>query len=407
MEVEPEEMKCLGVVGIYREAYKIIFSWRKIFTQITLAFILPLSFIFLAHIEVSDYLLANIIDNENNLVETQIGTLKYNKIAHLLFSELATLCLFKAAYLLFTLIFSLLSTSAVVYTIACIYTGQKVTFTKVLTVVPKVWKRLILTFLTILAVFFAYHIVAALFLISWIAFMAPSNTGFLILFFLVIFYLVGLVYMSIVWQLANTVSVLEDSYGIEAMKRSRELIKGKVGVAVFIFFKLEAGGAWESLGMINRAEYAIICFLLHVMLVLFGHALHTIIYLVCKSYHNENIDKLALSDHLEAYSDHQDHVPLKGEDVKPGQLLAKGRDYGASTRKNGVFRAVWHLQGSLQAHLLKEEDFHPNHPYFDHPTILHLSWFRLDIWDDDQLEGYGAERVPLKGKADLQDPFYV
>ncbi|KAJ9675124.1 hypothetical protein PVL29_024179 [Vitis rotundifolia] len=333
MEVEPEEMKCLGVVGIYREAYKIIFSWRKIFTQITQAFILPLSFIFLAHIEVSDYLLANIIDNENNLVETQIGTLKYNKISHLLFSEYATLCLFKAAYLLFTLIFSLLSTSAVVYTIACIYTGQKVTFTKVLTVVPKVWKRLILTFLTILAVFFAYHIVAALFLISWIAFMAPSNTGFLILFFLVVFYLVGLVYMSIVWQLANTVSVLEDSYGIEAMKRSRELIKGKVGVAVFIFFKLGFFNIviqaafqrlvvhGESLDMINRAEYAIICFLLHVMLVLFGHALHTIIYLVCKSYHNENIDKLALSDHLEAYSDHQDRVPLKGDDVKPGQLL--------------------------------------------------------------------------------------
>ncbi|RVW85021.1 hypothetical protein CK203_037593 [Vitis vinifera] len=281
MEVEPEEMKYLGVVGIYREAYKVIFSWRKIFTHITLAFILPLSFIFLAHIEIS----------------------------HLLFSKYAILCLFKAAYLLFTLIFSLLSTSAIVYTIACIYTGQKVTFTKVLTVVPK-------------------HF----FLISWIAFMEPTNTGFLILFFLVVFYLVGLVYMSIVWQLANTVSVLEDSYGIEAMKRSSELIKGKTGVTVFIFFKL--GFSYiiiqavfqrlvvhgESLDMINRAVYAIICFLFHVKLVLFGHALHTIIYLVCKSYHNENIYKLALSDHLEAYSDHQDYAPLKGEDVKPGQL---------------------------------------------------------------------------------------
>ncbi|KAL6315745.1 hypothetical protein AAG906_007170 [Vitis piasezkii] len=315
MEVEPEEMKCLGVVGIYREAYKVIFSWRKIFTQITLAFILPLSFIFLAHIEVSDYLLANIIDNENNLVETQIGTLKYNKISHLLFSKYATLCLLKAAYLLFTLIFSLLSTAAIVYTIACIYTGQKVTFTKVLTVVPKVWKRLILTFLTILAVLFVYHIIAALFLISWIAFMAPTNTGFLILFFLVIFYLVGLVYMSIVWQLANTVSVLEESYGIEAMKRSTGFSYIIIQAA---FQRLVVHG--ESLDMINRAVYAIICFLFHVKLVLFGHALHTIIYLVCKSYHNENIYKLALSDHLEAYSDHQDYAPLKGEDVKPGQL---------------------------------------------------------------------------------------
>ena len=54
------------------------------------------------------------------------------------------------------------------------------------------------------------------------------------------------------------------------------------------------------------------------------------------------------------------------------QLRQKGEITELQQEKNGVFRAVWHLQGSLQAHLLKEEDFHPNHPYFDHPTILYL-----------------------------------
>jgi hypothetical protein len=51
MEREQEEMQFLGVFGIYKEAYKIIFSWRKIFSQITLALILPLSFILLAHVQ--------------------------------------------------------------------------------------------------------------------------------------------------------------------------------------------------------------------------------------------------------------------------------------------------------------------------------------------------------------------
>ena len=163
--------------------------------------------------------------------------------------------------------------------------------------------------------------------------MGTWNIGFLILFFLIVFYVAGLIYMSIVWQLANTVSVLEDSYGFEAMKRSRQLIKGKVGVTVFIFlvlvfFHIVVQGAFQKLvvhglpDMVSRVAYGIVCLFLHATLVLYGHVFHTIIYLVCKSYHNENIDKLALSGHLEAYSDHQEYVPLKGqEDVEPGELM--------------------------------------------------------------------------------------
>ncbi|XP_040999110.1 uncharacterized protein LOC121244927 [Juglans microcarpa x Juglans regia] len=332
MDMEQEDMQFLGIFGVYREAYKIIFSWRKILSQITLALVIPLSFIYLVHMEVSDLLFSRIVHNEIVLDETRAGTPKHNKLSDVLTSEWITFLLFKAAYFTFLLVFSLLSTSAVVYTIACIYTGREVTFKKVMSVVPKVWKRLMVTFICTFIAFFAYNIVAFLIMITCAIFLIESASRYFvpILIAVGILYLVGFVYMTIVWQLASVVTVLEDSYGVQAMLKSKALLKGKMWVATVIFFKLNISLAiiqiayrklvvhgWR-LGMVSRVGYGIICLLLLFKLVLFGLIIQTVIYFVCKSYHHENIDKSALSDHLEVYLG--EYVPLKAKDVQLEQF---------------------------------------------------------------------------------------
>ncbi|RVW58757.1 hypothetical protein CK203_115392 [Vitis vinifera] len=57
-------MKSLGAFGIYRKAYKIILPWRRLFTQIILAYILPLFFISLANTHLSNSLLPKIVDQD-------------------------------------------------------------------------------------------------------------------------------------------------------------------------------------------------------------------------------------------------------------------------------------------------------------------------------------------------------
>ncbi|KAF5444640.1 hypothetical protein F2P56_033759 [Juglans regia] len=332
--MEQENMQFLGIFGVYREAYKImIFSWRKILSQITLALVIPLSFIFLVHMEVSDLLFSRIIHNEIVLDETRAGTPKHNKVSDVVNSEWITFWLFKVAYFTFLLIFSLLSTSAIVYTIACIYTGREVTFKKVMSVVPKVWKRLMVTFICTYIAFFAYNFVAILIgIISVFVLIDSESRYFLqILIAMGILYLVGFVYMTIVWQLASVVTVLEDSCGVQAMLKSKALLKGKMWVATVIFFKLNFSLAiiqiafcklvvhgWR-LGMASRVGYGIICSLLLFKLVLFGLIIQTVIYFVCKSYHHENIDKSTLSDHLEVYLGEY-YVPLKAKDVQLEQF---------------------------------------------------------------------------------------
>ncbi|CAI9778050.1 unnamed protein product [Fraxinus pennsylvanica] len=326
MEREQEEMQFLGLFDIYLESCKIIFRWKKIFTQITLSLILPLSFIFLAHEEVSEILYWRIRRTEHRLRWTKTGTPKYEKLSDLASSEWAYYMIFRAVYFTFLLIFSLLCTSAVVYTVACIYTAREITFKKVMSVVPKVWKRLMVTFLCTFFTWFAYNIIFVLTLILWGATIADSTAGAVIFMILLILYLIGFVYMTIIWQLASVVTVLEDSYGFKAMLKSKDLIKGKMFITIIIFFMLNftlviinfvfkayVVYGWR-VGVLKKIGFGVLCLGLLLNLILFGLIIQTVIYFVCKSYHHENIDKSALSDHLEVYLG--DYVPLKAKDVQ-------------------------------------------------------------------------------------------
>ncbi|KAL9330997.1 hypothetical protein ACSQ67_000607 [Phaseolus vulgaris] len=293
MDREQEEMQFVGFFGVYKEASKIILSWRKIFSYITLTLILPLSFIFLIHIEVSTLLFRKILYNSIVMDETKPDTPQYNKLSDMISSEWITLVLFKLAYFTLLLIFSLLSTSAVVYTVASVYTAKEVTFKRVMSVVPKVWKRLMLTFLCAFAAFFAYNIVTMLVIFLW-AISIGLNTGRVVVFvFIAVLYFIGFVYLTVVWQLASVVTVLEDSWGV--------------------LFKQTVVDGW-TVNSLDKTAYGVLCFLLLSCLFLFGLVVQTVIYFVCKSFHHQNIDKSALADHLEGYRG--EYEPLTAKDVQ-------------------------------------------------------------------------------------------
>ena len=133
MDREQEEMQFLGLFGIYAESYKIILSWRKLFSQITLSLILPLSFIFLAHVEVSDLLFSKILHNEFQLDQTpNRHQILHPPLRPHLLRVVLPLAL-QVRYFTFLLVFSLLSTAAVVYV------GRDITFA---CRDIKVWKKL-------------------------------------------------------------------------------------------------------------------------------------------------------------------------------------------------------------------------------------------------------------------------
>lgn len=331
MEREQEELQFLGFFGILRESLKIITHkkhHRKIFFQITVTLILPLTFIFLAHSAISELLVAKIDRNEHTLDHTyNISSRRYQNLSNTLSWELTQYWLIQASYLTFLIIFSLLSTSAIVYTIASLYTAVNtetdLTFRKVMSVVPKVWKRLLVTFLCNFGILLVYNGFAFVLLVISLV-IAGTSITLLVVFFG--FYLVGFVYIGVVWHLASVVSVLEDRYGIGAMRKSRVLLSGKMTVAVLVYlavglcsgvvkvlFEKEVVKSTGSAAA-GKVGYGVICFLLLSAVFLFGMVVQTVVYLVCKSYHHENIDKSELADHLQAYLG--DYVPLTSTDIQ-------------------------------------------------------------------------------------------
>lgn len=332
MDKEQEELQFLGFFGIFKESINIIFRWPKIFTKLTLTLIIPLSCVFLANDGFSTFLSNKILRNANTLNYIPEGTPTYNKISNMITSEWTTFWLIKLAYFVFLLIFSLLSTSAIVYTIACVYTGKDITFKKIMSVVPKVWKRLVVTFLWNFGIMFLYNfawfIISMLAILIWFTLFYPNgklvgNIGFCIM---LVIYLIGFAYISVIWHLASVISVLEDTYGIQAMMKSKELIKGKMGIAaaMFLVFNLclvSIEALFEQsevidwrVGIVGKIGYGILCLVLLTLLLLFGLVVQTIIYFVCKSYHHENIDKSSLANHLEAYLG--EYVPLTSKDIQ-------------------------------------------------------------------------------------------
>ncbi|MED6131884.1 hypothetical protein PIB30_014101 [Stylosanthes scabra] len=337
MNKEHEDMRHLGLFGIYKHSYKIILSWRKIFTKITLSLILPLSFMFLIQTQVSNSLFSKILNHSQQIISTPQDTPQFKKLSETVSSEWVTLMAFNLLYLALSITFSLLTTSAISYTISLFYSSindddEVVHLKKVMSIVPKVWARLMTTFLCVFAAVFIYNFAAVLvFIILALILNAYAGTqNYAVLgvasafsIILVITYAVGLFYLSLIWQLSNSVTVLEDSYGFEAMKKSKKLIKGKMGLSLLFFFTIIV-----SYGLIHflfkmvfvegcdmksvvTIAYGILLLLLLSHQILLAQVSHTVLYFVCKSYHKQNIDKS--SDLSSSYLEYQ---PLKNKDVE-------------------------------------------------------------------------------------------
>ncbi|KAG0488082.1 hypothetical protein HPP92_006893 [Vanilla planifolia] len=332
MDCEPEELQFLGIIGIYREASKLIVSLRRLFSQITATLIVQLSALFLAQIEISYYLFTEIDRNEDALEFTPAGSPSERRLLHRIYSEWSAFLLFKSLYLVALLSFSLLSTAAVVYTIASAYTAKDdllLSYRKVLSVVPKVWRRLAHTFLSAFVFLLAFNLFAIVVFVFAILIVGDSIAGIICVIILGLGYLAGLIWISVVWHVASVVSVLEDARGLDAMRRSRELVRGKMGVAAVIFVKMNMAFVGIELAfrrlvvvgtapLVAKLVYAAAMLVLMSAVVLFALVVQSVMYFLCKSYHHESIDKSALADHLEVYLG--EYMPLKEKDVQMEQL---------------------------------------------------------------------------------------
>ena len=130
-------------------------------------------------------------------------------------------------------------------------------------------------------------------------------------------------------------SVLEASCGFKAMAKSKGLLKGKMkmvvkltmllnlplGVAQLVFYYFVVRSA--SVGAAGRGILGICWVVLFMVLFLVKLVVETMVYFVCKSFHCESVDKVALSEHLQGYlSDHYVQLKVVDDYVQLAKLQA-------------------------------------------------------------------------------------
>lgn len=140
MNIEPAN-KSMGFFAIYKEAYKLTAFNKKIYLQITSTILSPLAIFYLSEIQIS------------NFIHTKTYSRKET-------SRWIAYGITQSIYLILLLFFTLLSTSSVIYTIACFYTSKDITYKKVTGVLRKCWGRLIVTFLWCFFIVAVYTFVA-------------------------------------------------------------------------------------------------------------------------------------------------------------------------------------------------------------------------------------------------------
>ncbi|KAH7291288.1 hypothetical protein KP509_29G010100 [Ceratopteris richardii] len=136
-----------------RESAWILSHHGGLLSLLASTLVLPLCFMLLSHTLVSVPLIQR-IRQDKEFVQAHSGTDAARDRQTDLSSEWVYLLIFFTVYLLCVLAFSLLSTAAVVYSVACMYLENSISYRKVISVVPTVWKRLIVTFLWVFILIF-------------------------------------------------------------------------------------------------------------------------------------------------------------------------------------------------------------------------------------------------------------
>ncbi|KAL3523065.1 hypothetical protein ACH5RR_015899 [Cinchona calisaya] len=309
MDLSLEELQFLTIPDILKESISIPKQSPKTFYLITLSLIFPLSFAILVH---------------SLFTHPILSQLQVDPIGPRTSSQWTKLLTFQLFYFFVLFAFSLLSTAAVVFTVASLYTSKPVSFSSTIAAIPSVFKRLFITFIWVSLTMVVYYMIFIVFLVLLIIAVDTQNM-LLFLFSMVVVFLLFLVvhvYISALWHLASVVSVLEPVYGFAAMKKSYELLKGRTRMAfglVFVYLAIcgVINGLFGSIVVHGGEYYGVLSrilvggFLVGVLVIvnLVGLLVQSVFYYVCKSYHHQGIDKSALYDHLGGYLG--EYVPLK------------------------------------------------------------------------------------------------
>ncbi|KAF8389315.1 hypothetical protein HHK36_026009 [Tetracentron sinense] len=295
-----EPSSSLGVLGILGVAFKIPSRNWKLMVSIMVLFLLPVCLLTI----VSDLALRPIeVDITSGIAllpKDDPSSPESREIMERLQKDFGLLLCWKLVTLVLFCVFMLFSLLATVYSTARIYTGKQLNLKELLSMIGGIWKKPLITWFYISLFSIVFVIVSVILGMILISVLMVRVHHVALISVLILGYLCYL-YLATVWMLSLVVSIEEDNYGLMALSRAGELIKGKtiqgfaimlilslVSVVIYISFPSKRGGMnqrTETRLAIGITMVSLLC-----LVKLFIFMAYTVFYFECKKSHGEKVE---------------------------------------------------------------------------------------------------------------------
>ncbi|GLJ55758.1 hypothetical protein SUGI_1197390 [Cryptomeria japonica] len=323
-----EKLQGLSTFGIVGESLRILRCYPKLIGAITVTLVLPLSLATLLHTLIAVPLSLQILSDQLNLIT---GDDVYDlRALHDSRRQLSVFVALETTYAVFVYALSFLLTAAMAFTVACFYsTKQEPSFAKLTRALPGMCKRIVVTsawpLLGHVGNVVGFSVTVCLLIWGFnyfnVSSAGPFNAALIVTCVVYVRIWLSIV---VVWRLACVVSVLEEKYyGLEGVKKSYGLITGKDTTALaltFFFLMIKSGlsylavnGNWDSLCMEESSAYGTVLLMLECVVTMLGPLTQSVLYFVCKAYHDESFDQWWIVDQLKGSLG--DYLPIKNTDL--------------------------------------------------------------------------------------------
>lgn len=225
--------------------------------------------------------------------------------------------------------------AAIVHSVAGTYAGKTLTIAKFITMIRKIWKRVMLTYIWVCIAIIGCIAVFLLLLVIVVNMAVSmgicSNCAIYAVLGLGVFFSVLFAHTLIICNLANVISIFEDCRGLAALFRSMHLIKGRTQVGLMIILGIAIGTAFvESLyeyrvksltygDVYSRMWEGPLLIIMYTFVVLIDAMMSCIFYFTCKCSSLESFDSHSLLEHTTSFSGSMDQANVN--DSSPSKLL--------------------------------------------------------------------------------------
>ncbi|KAJ0032025.1 hypothetical protein Pint_14261 [Pistacia integerrima] len=290
----------LGFVDILREALKIFHKNGKLMASFTLLTLSVHSLLFLFNIFSMKSLLSKWITDESRLLFTSPNIPKYANLLVAAQKDIRILVGTEWIFLVISSFISFFFSSATILASATTYSGKNFSLKDLFSTAASSFKRPFLTllYLTLFGVGYFFLALVLLPLPLTMSFQSPSA---LKVYFILLSVSAEALYdyLAVVWTLALAVSVLEESYGIEALGKAAKIVKGMEmhGFLVNLVMTILSFIVRQGFKFLKFKDFAAVEVIIGLLILnslwlvkMFGLMAYTVLYYQCNKTHGEEVE---------------------------------------------------------------------------------------------------------------------